>query len=481
MDFLVILDNAYKVTFVSKNTEDILGYTQQEIQSEILPRFLHPSDLDRFIECLVSLVVGHGSWFWEEFRFRHKRGDFIKLIASAHKVNGNNTVSGIILGLRVPPSNINKASQDHTMQEPNGGSLRQLYESINDGIVKTDLDGHIIEANKAYLDLLGVESLEEISGTLKDYTPEKWHNFEDEILGEDSLLNGYSHEYEKEYIRKDGSLIPIHIRKWLIRDDKGTPTGMWAIVRKVDKSKQTKHQLQHTIEELSLLNHYQLNEREKERAAIASTIHDELGQAMTALKVDLGWLLESIDNKEYCVDKIQKMLQITHDTIKLTQRVTAELRPGILDDLGLIPAIEWYCNEFEERSGIKCNIYLQNSCVNNRDIELNLFRILQESLTNVIRHSKANNVIVKLRCSPINVTLIIEDNGVGIPKEKLTSHKSFGLIGMRERVSYCSGTINLVSSKRGTIIRIDIPLTNDSTASAGEPKIKTICHQNQQQ
>jgi two-component system, NarL family, sensor histidine kinase UhpB len=474
MAFHVILDAGLKVSFACKTAENILGYSVSELQTMLFTDNIHPSDLPGFTKSLKELQNTPEASLSQEFRYKHKNGELLKIGVKAYSLLLDNSTKGIAIQLfHVSDQNLHSDGMiTETSQESRDNGLRKLFESVNDGIVKTDLDGRIIEANRAYLDLLGVESFGEIYGTLKDYTPYKWHSLEAELLEQDEILEGYSREYEKEYKRKDGSVIPVHVRKWLIRDDAGKPSGIWAIVRRIEQPKQTSHQLQHTIEELSLLNHYQLNEREKERAAIASTIHDELGQAMTALKVDLGWLLESIDNREYCVEKIQKMLQITHDTIKLTQRVTSELRPGILDDLGLIPAIEWYCNEFEERSGIKCNIYLQSSCIHNRDIELNLFRILQESLTNVIRHAKASAVIVKLRCSPENVSLIIEDNGIGIPKEKLTSHKSFGLIGMRERAGYCNGTIKFESNNKGTIIHINIPLNNNNSSATGNQKSK---------
>lgn len=471
----VILDAGLKVSFASKTAERILGYSVSELRAMLFTENIHPTDLPGFTKSLKELQNTPEASLSQEFRYKHKNGELLKIGVKAYSLILDNSTTGIAIRLfHVSDQNLHSDGMiTKTSQESRDNSLRKLFESVNDGIVKTDLDGRIIEANRAYLDLLGVESLGEIYGTLKDYTPDKWHSFEDQLLEQNAILEGYSREYEKEYKRKDGSVIPVHVRKWLIRDDSGKPTGIWAIVRRIEQSKQTQHQLEHTIEELSLLNHYQLNEREKERAAIASTIHDELGQAMTALKVDLGWLLESIDNREYCIEKIQKMLQITHDTIKLTQRVTSELRPGVLDDLGLIPAIEWYCNEFEERSGIKCQIYLQNSCIHKRDIELNLFRILQESLTNIIRHSQATTVHVKLRCTPSNVTLKIEDDGIGIPKEKLTSHTSFGLIGMRERVSYCNGTISIASNNKGTSIHINIPLNNNNSSATGKQKSKS--------
>jgi signal transduction histidine kinase len=140
------------------------------------------------------------------------------------------------------------------------------------------------------------------------------------------------------------------------------------------------------------------------------------------------------------------------------QRISSDLRPGILDELGLVSAIEWYCDEFEKRTGIKCNLKLDNSDYEDAQINLTFFRVLQETLTNVIRHAKASSVSIKLQKLIKGATMIIRDNGIGIPEEKIRSTKSFGLISMRERVKQFNGTIDISSKKDyGTKLAIFIP------------------------
>jgi len=140
------------------------------------------------------------------------------------------------------------------------------------------------------------------------------------------------------------------------------------------------------------------------------------------------------------------------------QRISSDLRPGILDDLGLVSAIEWYCEEFEKRTGIRCKLKLDNSDFNDSKMNLTFFRALQETLTNVIRHAKASSVNVKLHQTNKGVTLVVQDNGIGIPEEKIESHKSLGLISMRERVRQFGGKVDISSEKgKGSQFIIFIP------------------------
>ncbi|RQW81044.1 MAG: sensor histidine kinase, partial [Geobacter sp.] len=205
-----------------------------------------------------------------------------------------------------------------------------------------------------------------------------------------------------------------------------------------------------------------LNEiREEERALISREIHDRLGQSMTALKLDLKRMHSYIDTNPDAVKKLNAMIELVSGTIIDVQRISSDLRPGILDELGLVPAIEWYCYEFEERTGIKCILKLDNSDYSDSQINLTFFRILQETLTNVIRHAKASSVSIKLHQSDRGVTMSIKDNGIGITKEQIESYRSLGLISMRERVKQFNGTIDISSKKdSGTKLTIFIPSVN---------------------
>jgi len=188
-------------------------------------------------------------------------------------------------------------------------------------------------------------------------------------------------------------------------------------------------------------------------------IHDELGQSLTALKIDLSWLLNSNDNSAINNKKLLRMIKIADDIILKVQRISAELRPGILDDLGLVAAIEWYCSEFEERSSISCFLNLDDNLPDCPEINLTLYRIFQEALTNILRHANATKLMITVKNNNVSIKMTIEDNGSGIPKEKIKSIKSLGILGMHQRAKQCGGTIKIkTKEKQGTKIIVNIPL-----------------------
>jgi len=215
--------------------------------------------------------------------------------------------------------------------------------------------------------------------------------------------------------------------------------------------------------ELEQVNEYQVKAIEEERTSISFQVHDELGQSMTALKMDLNWVRQNLESTELVEKKLDKMIGMTKEVIRKVQRISSELHPGMLDDLGLVAAIEWYCGEFEERTGIPCKLSLAEINIESPSINLALFRILQEALTNVIRHANATSTSIDLLSQSKDLILKISDDGQGIPEEKLTSGKSFGIIAMRQRVQQCGGTIEFSSpSNKGTKLVVKIPKARTS-------------------
>lgn len=233
-----------------------------------------------------------------------------------------------------------------------------------------------------------------------------------------------------------------------------------SVMEKTEKLRVSEADLLQTKKQLEQMNEYLIAAIEEERSSISLQVHDELGQAMTALKMDLSWLRQNMSNEETAKEKIDRMVLMTNDVIRKVQRISSELHPGLLDDLGLVAAIEWYCKEFGERTGIICDLDLEETDYIQSDVNLALFRVFQEAMTNIIRHAKASTVHIQLTHTP-HTQLTIEDNGVGMAPECITSGKSFGLIGMRQRISRCEGTIAISSEiGKGTLVSVVIPNTS---------------------
>ncbi len=201
--------------------------------------------------------------------------------------------------------------------------------------------------------------------------------------------------------------------------------------------------------------------REEERTRIARQIHDDLGQAMTALKIDLSWLNKRLANDQDRIrEKLQSMVTLINETIETVHNVSEDLRPGILDDFGLAAAIEWQAEEFQKRTGVACTTSLApDEFELSKETATNLFRIVQESLTNIIRHANATEVAIKLSEKKAILVLEIQDNGQGISDAAITDPRSFGLIGIRERVHLLGGEVDISGSQdAGTRVIVKLPI-----------------------
>jgi signal transduction histidine kinase len=201
---------------------------------------------------------------------------------------------------------------------------------------------------------------------------------------------------------------------------------------------------------------------EEERTRIARKIHDELGQQLTALNMDVAWLLRRLGNageREPLMERLQAMSTLTDSTIHTVRRIATELRPGVLDDLGLKDAIEWQAHEFQARSGIELRVLAPEDALDvGAEIATALFRSFQEVLTNAARHSHAKKIEVRLQWSDGAVVLEVKDDGRGITPDEATRPASLGLLGMRERAALLGGTFSIKGIPGGgTTVTIRVP------------------------
>ena len=208
------------------------------------------------------------------------------------------------------------------------------------------------------------------------------------------------------------------------------------------KSETELHQSQMKLRDLYL----QLqNAREEERRRISREIHDELGQNITALQIDLAWLKKRVDPvRPDLLDKLDAMNRIAESTLATVRRVSAELRPGILDALGLTAAVDWLVRDFEKRSEIPCNLLIEPEEIEvEQNLATDVFRVLQEALTNVARHARASSLQVTLRQNEDMLELEVADDGIGISEEEISRPGSLGLLGIRERLLVHGGGVAL--------------------------------------
>lgn len=343
--------------------------------------------------------------------------------------------------------------------------FRALIEHNADGIIIRDENFLITYCSPSAKRILGFAEDEPIALTLDDtFHPDDLYKLE---------------PFKKLVMASPGIAIPITFRK---KNKKGefiwvegvmtnmlhneSVKGIISNFRDVTEQKKAELELKEVNRELHNLSHHLQSIREEERIQIARDIHDELGQQLTGLKMDVSWLQKKIEKGEPGISgKISDMTKLIDEAVKSVRRICSNLRPSILDDLGLVAALEWQSLETEKRYGIKVHFHSTFS-----DLPLSiekitgLFRIYQEALNNTLKHANAQTVSCNLFREDDKLIMEISDDGQGMSQEDIRDKKSFGLLGIKERVLLMEGNYEMFSEPgKGTRISISIPIGNLNT------------------
>jgi len=280
----------------------------------------------------------------------------------------------------------------------------------------------------------------------------------------EKVFSGEKVEYELFVSHKD--MAPWWLVNYMpVFDEEGLVTGAYISTKNISSRKKTDELLKESYEDIRRLASHIEKVRELERIDIAREIHDELGQQLTVLKMDVSWLNKKLENKDEKIEqKMTQLLQMIDSSVKTVRKISADLRPSALDDLGLIAALEWHSLEFEKRSGIKV-VFTPgiNDLKLPAEIATPLFRVFQESLTNVARHAKASKIETALRAGNGKLIMTISDDGKGFVVEGIENKKTLGILGMRERISLMKGECNITSiPEKGTKIEIIVPVSSSN-------------------
>jgi PAS domain S-box-containing protein len=333
---------------------------------------------------------------------------------------------------------------------------RDLVENAHDAVLILATDGTILEVNQRMRELYQF-SPHEIAGLgLEDLAKDR---SQVRHLLQETLARGSCRGVEMVHFRNDGIEMVVEVNASLVRYRERQ--AILAINRDVTERNRSEQVLKHSEEQLRRLAGHLESAREQERVSVARAIHDELGQQLTALKLDLSWTRKRLpDDTEELVEKTGSMVKLVDQAIETVQRVCLGLRPSLLDTLGLAAAIEWLVEDLAERSSLEINLEIEPSEPElDERMTVTLFRILQESLNNAIRHASASQVTVSLLCSDGEVELRIRDDGVGITAEQIEAGDSIGIIGMQERARALGGDIKIQGYPGiGTSVTVCIPI-----------------------
>ena len=338
--------------------------------------------------------------------------------------------------------------------------LTQIFETAADGMRVVNKDFTVLRANETFCILAGLPK-DAVIGR-KCHEVFRGPHCDTPRCSLTQVLNQEDRvEYDSEKLRKDGTEVPCIVTATPFRRPDGEIVGIVEDFKDISERRRWERELMESRERLQELACHLQDVREEQRSRIAREIHDELGQALTALKMDVHWLGRSLpEDAPKLLDKIRAMSDLISGTVQSVRRICSELRPGILDDFGLVAAIEWQAEEFAKRTGIPCEIGAAPAeIVLNQDLSIAVFRIFQEALTNIVRHAAASRVDVRLKDEEDHFEMNVCDNGTGMQTEPIERGKSFGLIGIRERVRDFGGEFSVSESPAGgTCVNIRVPI-----------------------
>ncbi|HEY5471338.1 MAG TPA: PAS domain S-box protein [Bacteroidales bacterium] len=336
---------------------------------------------------------------------------------------------------------------------------RNLLEASLDPLVTISKNGKITDVNRSTEEITGINRNKLIGTDFADYFTEPTKARKGyKIVFSKGIVN----DYPLTIFHISGRKIDVLYNATLYKNEEGEVLGVFAAARDITERKKIEEELRTSKELLEKLNAHLNEVREDERSKIALNLHDDFGQRLTALNLDLAWLKSRMGVQSTGVKKkLEEMSLMINESIDSIRELSSFLRPAILYELGLVPAFEWQLKKFENQSGIKCHFNCKPKEFQiEDDISLILYRILQESLTNILRHSEASEVVIDLGTTKMNIKLTIKDNGKGIEEEKISSPESMGITGIIERIRSVNGKISIKGIKdKGTVLEISIPLT----------------------
>jgi len=338
--------------------------------------------------------------------------------------------------------------------------IRSVFNNVSDGIIIIDEHGIIEQLNPSAEKLFGYAAEELINHNINTLMPEPDRSRHDSYLknylgsGNAKILDT---RREVNGLRKDGSIFPMELGVSRFYVDQhhffiGT-------VHDITERKKAEAALRDLSGHLAAA-------REDERTRIAREIHDELGSLLTAQKMDLSWLQKQIPaDLSLCHEKIAVMNLHLNDGIGSVRKIIADLRPSILDHLGLLAAIDWKLDEFRRQNGIQCALTVQeNNVVMDEGRDIAVFRIMQEALTNIAQHSGASHVTLDVETDANNLMMKITDNGCGMTKAQMHKSGKYGILGMHERARHFGGEVVIVSDPgKGTSLVLNMHLKSSES------------------
>jgi PAS domain S-box-containing protein len=463
------INRSGEIVSVSNYWSEMLGYSEHEVIGRKLTDFFTEESKKYAEQVVFPEFFKRGYCKDIPYRIMKNDGQIIDILLSAI---GERDEDGEILrtlavsidvternraleALRIAKEELSNYSKNLERQVSiRTREITNILKYTPDVVYVKDRDGRYVLVNSRFEELFGVSN-EEIRGKTDYDIVSK--EVADEFRRNDLLVlqKGVSMQVE-ERVAHNGEVHTYLSVKFPVYDEAGSVNGVCGISTDITAVKKAQDQLRRLSGRI-------LASQEKERTAIARELHDELGQVLTALRMDAVWMQDRLkDCDPKIAERALTMCDLIDKTIKDVRSIAIRLRPGVLDDLGLVDALEWLTSDFEKRSGITCVFEHDKVPALNETVSTAAYRICQEAMTNVAKYADASRVSVVLKAARNRLSLSVRDDGRGFDTSGLADFEGVGIAGMRERAMLAGGTLEVMSEKsRGCHVLFTVPISRD--------------------
>ncbi|MBG9390233.1 PAS domain-containing sensor histidine kinase [Caenimonas aquaedulcis] len=454
MDGIIAIDESQLITLYNPAAEKIFGWPADQVigqpLTKLIPQRFHGSHAEHVRRFGATGVTSRRMGGSAVVYGRRSTGEEFPVDASISQLD---TPDGKVFTVIL--RDVTQRVEAEHEQARLAARLSGLLDSAMDGIITVDEGQRVIMYNRAAEKIFGWTSAEMMGEPLSKLLPQRFRGGHDAYvrrfgatgvtsrrMGDRTVIHGR---------RKDGEEFPLDAS--ISQLDTAEGKLFTVILRDVTERVRAQDELAAFAAEAS-------NIREQEKTRIARELHDELAQSLTALKMDAMWLGDHLDaGPGALAEKLRGMLAMLDSSVAATRRIAADLRPLMLDDLGLVPAIEWLAQNFTQRSGVPCKLEIDENLELEEPYATAVFRMVQESLVNVAKHARATQVRVGVSVAPDEVALWVIDDGVGFDAGAPRKQNSLGLAGLRERAHLLKGTVSVDSGAgRGTRVEARLPV-----------------------
>lgn len=487
---IVSTDKNFIIVSWNKQAEIIFGWTEHEMKGRTFASRMPPSFKEGSPGAVTKELLKTGSWSGEA-SIERKNGEIITVLFSSSVIrNSDGKITGTVSIARDISSRKQMEEQLKTFNEELGKQVEEHRSELNDVVQQLVLsekkykllfannplpmlmitlpEMKITDVNDAAVEQYGY-SRQIFIGKTMDNLLAPDDETDNSFLKEKSL--GYNYGGQCRHQKEDGTLVYVELfTHGMILDGKETKL---ILAHDVTEKIEADNKLKEYLNEIRMLTGHLQEIREEERKSIAREIHDELGQQLTVLKMEVAWAIKKLNQPEKQEVKLDGLLETIDGTMRSVRRICSELRPTLLDDLGLVAAMQWHAGQLRSGTGIKINIDAPEEISNlPADVKTGMYRIFQESLTNVVRHAEAKKVDVRLIVDGKMIILQIKDDGKGFDISASSKKQTLGILGMKERSLGMGGEYVIESSPgKGTAVTVAIPV--EATAEKLTTKTST--------